>query len=317
MEKIKNYLSKIEINPRWVKILNDIVGNKTRSMLVVLSIAIGVGVVGVINNGWLLIEHDLYTPYHAGNPASIALYISPFQEDLAHAVEGIREVKDVQALQVVSTTLIQPKGKSETLTLSAAPDYGEISVNIPTLEEGRLNPGLRELVLERQAADHLEINIGDTVIVELPDDSRFELVVSSINHDIYDIPFLISSQVTGYVSQETLQWMGIPPYFNKLELVVSGNNLKRDHVLGVAGKARDQIIEPSGYTVAKIEIPGIDADPGEFWAENQISGFILILQVMSGDGHLPQWWTGNQYNHCHPDPTSQANWHYAFRGGGT
>jgi len=70
---LKNFLKrikKIEINPRWVKIINDIWGNKTRSMLVVLSIAVGVGVVGMINNARIMIERDLYTPYQSGNPAS-------------------------------------------------------------------------------------------------------------------------------------------------------------------------------------------------------------------------------------------------------
>lgn len=281
MEKIKDSLSKIEIDPRWVKILNDILGNKTRSMLVVLSIAVGVGVVGMINNARMLIERDLYNPYHAGNPASVSLNISPFQEDLAHAVEGMREIKDVQPRQVVSTTLIQPRVKTETLTLSAVPDYADISINIPMAEEGNPIPGLRELVLERQAANQLDINVGDTVTVELQDDSRYQLVVSGINHDIYNLPFMVSSQVTAYISQDTLQWMGVDPYYNKLDLVVSGNNLERDYVLGVAANARDRIIEPGGYTVAEISIPGIDADPGEFWAENQISGFMLILQVMS------------------------------------
>jgi putative ABC transport system permease protein len=277
IERIK----KIEKSPRWVKILNDIWGNKTRSMLVVFSIAVGVGVVGMINNARYLIERDIYTPYSAGNPAEVSLYISPFQEDLAHAVEGMREVKDAQPRQVVSTNLIRPDGKTVTLVLSAVPDYNDISVNIPTPEEGSAIPKLRQVVLERQAADKLNIHVGDTILVELPDDGQYELQVSGINHDIYDFPYLVSSKATGYINQETLQWMGQTIAFNKLDIVVAGSNLERNHVLDVAAKARDRVIQPAGYVVGSIEIPGMDSDPGEFWAQNQIGGFMLILQIMS------------------------------------
>jgi putative ABC transport system permease protein len=49
----------------------------------------------------------------------------------------------------------------------------------------------------------------------------------------------------------------------------------------VAAEARDRVIEPAGYVVGSIQIPGIEADPGQHWAQNQIHGFVLILQVMS------------------------------------
>jgi putative ABC transport system permease protein len=41
------------------------------------------------------------------------------------------------------------------------------------------------------------------------------------------------------------------------------------------------VIEPSGYIVGGIGIPGINSDPGQHWAQNQINGFVLVLQVMS------------------------------------
>jgi hypothetical protein len=38
------------IQARWSKILKDIWGNKSRSLLVIFSIAVGVAAVGMINN---------------------------------------------------------------------------------------------------------------------------------------------------------------------------------------------------------------------------------------------------------------------------
>ena len=76
----------MELPTRWIKIFKDIWDHKSRSMLVILSIAVGVAAVGMINNAKSMIERDLFGPYVAGNPALVQIYVSPFDESLAKAV---------------------------------------------------------------------------------------------------------------------------------------------------------------------------------------------------------------------------------------
>ncbi len=84
----------LELRTRWRKILKDIWGNKTRSLLVVLSIAVGVAAIGMIRTAQEVIQHDLYGPFRATNPASAELYITPlFDQDITHAVEAMPEVE--------------------------------------------------------------------------------------------------------------------------------------------------------------------------------------------------------------------------------
>lgn len=274
-------MNKINIASRWLKIINDIWGNKPRSLLVVLSIAVGVGVVGMINNARLMIERDLYGTFHAGNPASVMLYISPFPKELSHAVNGMRQVQQAQARRVEDASIIRQNGDVVDLSLSAVPDFDDLSINIPQSEAGFVKPGLRQIVIERQAAKTLDIAVGDELLIELPDGERYTLQVSGIVHDIYDLPYSIKSTVESYVEMSTLQWMGFSPYYNRLDLVVVDGDLDREHVLSVAADIRDRVIEPAGYVVGSIQIPGIESDPGQHWAQNQIHGFVLILQVMS------------------------------------
>lgn len=271
----------MELGSRWVKILNDIRGNKTRSLLVVLSIAVGVGVVGIINNARIMLESDLYGEYLQGTPAGVYIYTSPFQEDLEYAVEDMREIERVEARRIVNLELLMPDGEVLDMSLAAVADYSDIEVNIPEYEAGALEPGLREIVIERQSAETVGLEIGDIVVVETADETQYELVVSGIIHDIYEMPYSIYRTVTGYVSMSTIQWMGMPAYYNRLDIVAAENPNDRDHVLDLAAEVRDRVIEPNGYYVGSIRIPGIEADPGEHWAQNQIDGFVLILQIMS------------------------------------
>ena len=46
------------VSPRWRKILRDMGNNKTRTLLVVLSIAVGVFAVGVIVSAQMMLASD-------------------------------------------------------------------------------------------------------------------------------------------------------------------------------------------------------------------------------------------------------------------
>jgi putative ABC transport system permease protein len=92
----------MEINARWTKILKDMWGNRSRSLLVILSIAVGVASVGMITNASRILKRDLYGSYRAGHPAQLEIYVSPFQKELATAVEGAREVEYAEPRRTVS-----------------------------------------------------------------------------------------------------------------------------------------------------------------------------------------------------------------------
>ncbi|NDJ36847.1 MAG: ABC transporter permease [Chloroflexi bacterium] len=270
----------MEIHTRWRKILKDIWGNKSRSILVILSIAIGIAAVGMINNGWRMIERDLFGTYPEGNPAHLHIYVSPFQLDLARAVEAMREVDTVQARRVESAQIGTADRDLETLDLTVVEDFEDFTVSRLGIEAGTGVPGLREILLERDTADALGAGVGDTVQVEV-DDLVYALRVAGVVHDVHIPPYTITGIHTAFLSMETLNWMGEPAYYNRLDIVVADEDFNRESVLDTGGIIRDRTIEPAGYQVGSVQIPGFDADPGEYWAQNQMDGFILILQVMS------------------------------------
>jgi putative ABC transport system permease protein len=271
----------MELRTRWRKILKDIWGNKTRSMLVILSIAVGVAAIGMINNTMSMLRRDLFGAHAAGNPASVSLYVSPFDTNMASAVEAMREVESVQAYRTVTARIIRANGAPIDIQMNVVPDFSKVAINQFSIEQGAREPGVRKIMLERSGAQDLNIKIGETITVETEDKERYSLAVSGIVHDLYTIPYNILGDATGYVSMDTLRWMGEQPYYNRLDVVVADNKTDRKHALEVAALARDRVIEKSGYKVYRIAIPGINSDPGQHWAQSQISGFVLVLQVMS------------------------------------
>lgn len=268
------------LKTRWIKVIKDIWGNRTRSILVVLSIAVGVAAVGMINTAKVIVERDLYKDFWKGNPASLHLYVSPFQKQLPASVQNMREVEVAEARRTVTAEILRANKHWEDIQLVVAPNFNDTKVDKFSLEQGSASPGGREILLERQSAGALGVSVGDIVTVKMSDGREFPLKVAGIVHDVYFIPYSLMNEATGYIRMETLQWMGERPYYNQISLVVSENRYDRKHVLKVGEIVRDRVIEPAGYRVFRVQIPGVGSDPGQHWAHNQISGFLLILQIM-------------------------------------
>lgn len=270
----------MRIPARWIKVLKEIWENKTRSVLVVLSLAIGVATVGMINSAAIYVKRDLFGAFSDGNPASLQIYLSPFQDDVATAVEDMREVQVSQPRRVSNLSFLTMDGAWEDISLNAFPDLEQVTVNIPTLEEGRMSLSVREIAIERQSAEALGLSTGDLLRLKNGEDREFELRVVGIVHDLYVMPYGLLGTATAFVTMDTLAWMGDHGAFNRLDIIVSENGTDRDHVLTVGEKVKDQVLSPAGYITYRTEIPGIGSDPGRHWAEDQINGLLLIFQIM-------------------------------------
>ena len=270
----------MHIPARWMKVLKEIWENKTRSILVVLSLAIGVATVGMINTAAIYVKRDLFGAFEEGNPASLHMYITPFSEDVAAAVEKIRDVEAIQPRRVSNVSFLTIDGTWEDITLNAFPDIEDIAINIPTLEEGRMSLSVREIAIERQSAEALGLNVGDVLVLKNDDDRKFEVQVVGILHDLYVMPYDLLGTATAFVTMDTLAWMGDPFLFNRLDIIVSDMKTDRDHVLAVGEHVEEQVLMPGGYFSFRTEIPGIGSDPGRHWAEDQINGLLLIFQIM-------------------------------------
>ncbi len=270
----------MHIPTRWMKVFKEMWENKSRSVLVVLSLAIGVATVGMINTAAIYIQRDLFGAFENGSPASLNMYISPFRKNVAQAVENMREVETTQPRRVKSASFLNGDGTWEDITLNAFPDLEDVAINMPTLEQGRMSLSVREVVIERQSAEALGLAVGNTLNIKNDVDREFELEIVGIVHDLYVMPYELLGEATAFVTMGTLRWMGDPTTYNRLDIIVSDMKTDRDHVLNVGERVKEQVLQPAGYFTYRTEIPGIGSDPGRHWAEDQINGLLLIFQIM-------------------------------------
>src|SRR5947209_2174412 len=96
---------------RWTKVLRDVVGNRARSLLVILSITIGVFCVGMVMGARTIILDSLDQQYRATNPAGASLATDPFGPSLLQTVRHIPGVKSADARYSVNTRIKSNNGE--------------------------------------------------------------------------------------------------------------------------------------------------------------------------------------------------------------
>ena len=158
------------MRPRWRKIFHDLWDNKARTLLVVLSIAVGVFSIGVISGTYQIISNDMGITYAANNPANIELRMSNFDDDVLSSIQNSKNVKDAEGRRVVNYR-VRTEGSDQwvTLDLVAIEDFDRNEINLLMPITGRSEAGKDEILLEKDALKKLNISVGENLIFELPD----------------------------------------------------------------------------------------------------------------------------------------------------
>ena len=90
------------LKPSWRKVLADLGGNLSRTVLVVSSIAVGVFAVGALATMYAIFAEDIAVSYASAQPANIEIITDPFDEDLVKAVARIPGVANAEGRHMVS-----------------------------------------------------------------------------------------------------------------------------------------------------------------------------------------------------------------------
>ena len=128
---------------RWIKVYRDLWINRSRTILIILSIAVGAFSIGLIGMSQLALIESLNAQYAAMQPADAILQTEPMLDK--DFVEGIRHMRDVKEVEGRRYLLLRISldGKGETwrdLTLYALDDYNDQRLFLESIE-GQDSPG--------------------------------------------------------------------------------------------------------------------------------------------------------------------------------
>jgi len=265
------------ISSRWKKVWADFWGNKSRTFLTILTIAVGTFAVGFTSNLGQYMSESMESDYLSSSPSEAEVYAGPLDED---SVKIAREVPGVNAVEGFSTTsaqLLHLDGKKISIQFTAIENPYDLTLNTlkPAQGAADIPPLYEKEVLVDSSAESLGYKPGDILVIELDDGKRRELRLGGYLHNATGFPYNLAETVTAYVTPETMEWLGGSLDFNMLAVSVAENPTDQKHVTEVAQAVADRI-ERSGATIYFVNV----YQPGHHFAYSISQGMFFILGAL-------------------------------------
>jgi putative ABC transport system permease protein len=267
------------MKPRWRKVIHDLLDNKGRTLLVVLSIAVGVFSIGVIAGAYQIISNDMSVSYSANNPANVELRMTDFDEDTLEMIHNQRGVEDAEGRRVFNMRVRVPgTEKWTTLDMIAFEDFEINAINLLIPIEGQVKPEKREVLLEQDVLQHIDTGMGELLEFQLPDGSTKTLPIVGVVQDTAASAGDFLASPSAYISMDTLQTLGQPRLFNRALVIVSEGGDDIFHVRDMGAKLKDKL-EKNGSLVIRLRFSKTHEHPLADTV-NAILGILMALGIL-------------------------------------
>ncbi|MEZ4864010.1 MAG: FtsX-like permease family protein [Caldilineaceae bacterium] len=260
---------------RWRYAARDLWLHKTRTLLVILSIAVGVFAFGMIFGAIIRLNRDLPVKYRAIEPASAIIHTTPFDQEMIDAVRRMPEVAHAEGRFRTVLRFLQRNGEWHDLEVLVLEDYTTNVINRVLPYGGAWPPPDHALLVERNSLFLTQAAVGESILLEMPDGKQRTIPIAGLTHDMNQPPAQITGVPYTYATCDTLEWLGYPCRYNQLQLIVAQGREDQAHITRVAQAAAKKF-EDSGYTVLWTEVP----IPGHFFAQDFLPTIQLILGLL-------------------------------------
>lgn len=266
------------IGSRWKKVWADFWGNRGRTFLTIMTIAVGTFAVGFNSNMSLYMNESMDGDYLSANPSEAQVYAAPLTDDMVEIARTIPGVDTVEGFSSVGARIVRADGTFVDINFTAVDDPASLNLNQlkPAAGETKIpRYGDKETILDASALS-LGYEPGDRILVELADGKRREIKLTGYIHDVTGFPYNLANRVNAYVTTDTLEWLGgDTSTYEQLAVSVAEKQTDPDHVTEVAQAVADRM-ERAGATVYFVSV----YQPGHHFAWSITQGIFFVLGVL-------------------------------------
>lgn len=259
----------------WDKVWSDLWHHKVRTLLAVLSIAVGVFALGAIFGLIDQLTPNLTRMHLRIVPAHIGMdLLDTVDQDTIDALKNIDGVVDIEALNQMPIRYRRSSDEAwQSGILFMRDDYIDQQYNQFILQGGEW-PRRNTVGVDIRASDYLGLSFGDTVIFEMDGTDRALPVTGSIRYHYITSPDF-GSDAHFFVDEKGLERFGIPAgQFN--ELLIRVEPYSEDFARAVASEIKDRLAKQN----VDVAITYYN-DPNEHWAQQFFDGLYLVLQLLA------------------------------------
>ena len=260
----------------WNKVWFDLWHNRTRTLLTVLSIAVGVFAMGAIFGMSDMMSSTMDSSHRSVIAPHITVGLTEQVEpEIIESLRDIPGVEDVEPFNEIGIQYkLQPGGEWRQGVIHMRGDYENQKYELVQLRQGAWPTDREDLGVERMAALYNKLGIGDTIIFKIGNRERTEKISTLIRHpfvpppQFFDLAFF-------FMSGEGLERFDIPDgtyggFYVRVTPYSPDN--ARDVATAIKDKLGKQNVGVSGFFYQ---------DPDRHWGRMFMDGFMLVLQVLA------------------------------------
>jgi putative ABC transport system permease protein len=265
------------MSSRWKKVWADFWGNKTRTILTILTIAVGTFAVGFTTNLGSYMAQSMESDFLSSKPSEAVVYAHPMTDDSVKAARSVAGVADVEGQSTFSGQITGPDGKKLAIQFTAIKTPADLTVNILKPAKGQTGVASlgKEEVLIDSSAESLGYHPGDMMVIEFDNGKQRELRLAGYMHSATGIPFNLAQTIDAYVTPDTMVWLGGSRDYNALAISVTDHITDVNHVTQVAQAVSDRM-ERGGATADFVSV----YEPGHHFAYSISQGMFFVLGVL-------------------------------------
>ena len=258
----------------WRKVWRDLMHNRLRTFLVVVSTTVGVFALGMVFGLSGVMKEQMTAAHRTSNAPHLEFYTSWVDQEAVEAVLREPGVADVEG-EVNTPFYWKLPGEEEWRNgqLAARRDWDTQRMYPMTLLEGDW-PRQRVLGIERMSAEFLDLPVGSTIVVQIGQRERGLTIGGIVRHPYVPPPQMGFGYPTFVATQETAAWLlNLPEGFDLLNVQIGSFDQQQAQLIGERIVDR---LEGIGISVGYWDV----VDPEVHWGQQMMDGVLLILQLL-------------------------------------
>ncbi len=263
------------------KIWQDLWSNKTRTVQVVLIIAVGAFAIGMIISTRNSVIQVMQQSWIESSPAMIGMWNwPPIDDDSLEDIKGIDGVVDAEGFSANSVEWrIAPEQDWRSASITARASYDDQHFSIIGLTEGAWPRNSRELVAGQGTDSVFGARIGEQIILRVDGREKTFLVAGIVNDPNVQPPSF-GGIAQFYVSQETYETLYETKNYNRI--FAAAEEYDEVAVTAIANRIADKLerqdIESGGFLPPQ---GGRVVNPDKHFFQDVMDGVFFVLGVMA------------------------------------
>lgn len=246
------------------KAFRDLFSNKRNAITAISAVIIGMVAFGTLLFSYELITNETVTTYSSINPSSATIIVDRIDNRFIELTEDFSDISEYEVKSNYQIRGQKSNGEWTTVELFSSTDYTTLDVNKVFHLYGAVSPQSNEMLIERDAINVAGKDIGDTLLLSLPNGTETSLKITGVLNDLSVHPATMHNTIYAYVSMETLNEMGLSS--NKLDFKISGEPYNRERIQTISNQYL-RMLEQNGYQIKGLSIentPGISMHLEEY-----------------------------------------------------